>query len=237
MKRRKSSRRRSSARRSHRRRRSNPRRGGLFMLAAPRRRSRRNVSHRRSRRRRNPSLSRIFGGRQGSGGIVPLIVGGGVGFLAARMIPQNFLAQYNKGWTGYALNIAAGAGTGWLLGQVWDRQAAMGAYVGTGVAVLSRIVVEQFNIGGGGGVSGDLDFDLGYYTSDRFPYPQGPGGPFDNFPGTPYLANAPFGATSAAAVRAGQAAAAALPAAAPGAMAGFPSGSNTSGRWADSRWT
>ena len=187
------------------------------------------------RRRRNPGLSSIIGG---GGGIVPLVVGGGVGFLAARMIPQNFLANYNKGWAGYALNAVSGAAAGWLLGKFWSRQAAVGAYVGTGVAVLSRILVEQFNIGGGGGMTGDLDFDLGYYVSDRFPFPQGNGGPYDSFPGSPYLANAPFGPTAAAAVRAGQAAAAALPPAAAAALSGSASRStgDVTGRWADSRW-
>jgi hypothetical protein len=153
------------------------------------------------------------------------------------MIPQNLMASYNTGYTGYALNAGAGIAASFLLGKIWNRDAAMGGYVGTGVAVLSRILVDKFNIGGGGGMSGDLDFDLGYYVSDRFPFPQGAGGPYDNFPGNPYLANAPFAATSAAAVRAGQGAAAALPAGAAGAPGmGFPSGSGT-GRWSDSRWT
>lgn len=159
--------------------------------------------------------------------------GGAIGFLAARMIPQNLLPQYNTGFTGYGLNALSGFGVSFLLGKIWDRDAAMGGYIGTGVAVLSRILVDKFNVGGGGGMSGDLDFDLGYYVSDRFPYPQGAGGPFDNFPGSPYLANAPFAATSAAAVRAGQGAAAALPAAA--GVSGPTA--NPSGRWSDSRWT
>ena len=224
-------RRRSSARRSRKRsyrRRSNP----LFGLMAPRKRRRRSSRHRSSHRgrRRNPGF-RSFAG----GDLTAKIGGGAIGFLAARMIPQNLLPTYNTGWTGYALNAGAGVAASFLLGKIWNRDAAVGGYIGTGIAVLSRVLVEKFNIGGGGGVSGDLDFDLGYYVSDRFPYPQGAGGPYDSFPGTPYLANAPFAATSAAAVRAGQGAAAALPAAAAGGM-GFPSGSGT-GRWADSRWT
>jgi hypothetical protein len=163
--------------------------------------------------------------------------GGAVGFLAARMIPQNLLPQYNTGVTGYALNAGAGIAASWLLGRFWSRDAEVGGYIGTGVAVLSRFLVERFNIGGGGGVSGDLDFDLGYYISDRFPFPQGEGGPYANFPGSPYLANAPFAATSAAAVRAGQAAAA-LPAGAPMASAGGTApGVGPFGRWSDSRWT
>lgn len=222
-------RRRSGARRRSRsshRRRSNPR---FALLAAPRRKHRRRSRNRHyGRRRSNPSVRGMLGGST-----VGMIGGGAVGFLAARMIPQNLLPQYNKGWTGYVLNAVSGAGVGMLLHKFWSREAGIGAYVGTGIAILSRLLVEQFNIGGGGGMSGDLDFDLGYYVSDRFPYPQGAGGPYDNYPGTPYLANAPFAATSAAAVRAGQGAAAALPAAA--GVSG-PTG-NPSGRWSDSRWT
>jgi hypothetical protein len=41
---------------------------------------------------------------------------------------------------------------------------------------------------------------VGYYASDRFPYPQNQGGPFNAFPGSPYLA--PH-SVSAADVRAG----------------------------------
>ena len=165
--------------------------------------------------------------------------GGAVGFLAARMIPQNLLPNYNKGWAGYALNAGSGIAASWLLGRIWSRDAEVGGYIGTGVAVLARVLVEQFNIGGGGGVSGDLDYDLGYYVSDRFPFAQGAGGPYMNYPGNPYLANAPFAATSAAAVRAGQGAAAALPVAVgdAGAVAATPGGVGPFGRWSDSRWT
>jgi hypothetical protein len=220
----------NSRKRSSYRRRSNP----LLGLVAPRKRHRRIKARRSSRGRRRSSNPSIFGREMK---LLPMIAGGGVGFLAARMIPQNLLANYNKGWTGYALNAVVGGGVSYLLGKLWDKDAATGGYVGTGVAVLSRIIVEQFNIGGGGGVSGDLDFDLGYYVSDRFPYPQGSGGPYDNYPGTPYLANAPFAATSAAAVRAGQGAAAALPAAAAPGMGAGQSSAVGSGRWSDSRWT
>lgn len=237
-KRRRANRSRSRRRRTNRsyRRSTNP----LFGLVKPKRRrraSRRRNSMRRFRRR-NPDFGGVSTGR----GIVPLIAGGGVGFLAARFIPQNlpFLKNYNSGWSGYALNVGVGAAASWLLGKFWSREAAMGGYIGTGVAVLSRIITEQFGGASNAGTSGDLEFDLGYYVSDRFPYPQGPGGPYDQYPGTPYLAAGPFQATNATAVRAGQAAAAALPAAAaaaagaasPAGMAGI-----NNGRWEASRWS
>lgn len=189
------------------------------------------------RRRRNPDFGLSSGGR----GIVPLIVGGGVGFLASRFIPQNLpvLKNYNAGWTGYALNAAVGAAASWALGKFWSKEAATGGYIGTGVAVIARIITEQFGGASNAGTSGDLEFDLGYYVSDRFPYPQGPGGPYDQYPGTPYLAAGPFPATNATAVRAGQAAAAALPAAAAAATAAMPAGMAgiSNGRWEASRWS
>ena len=182
-----------------------------------------------------------------------MIGGGAVGFFGSRFIPQNLpmLAQYNTGFMGYGLNALTGLGISWALGKFWNRQAGVGALVGTGLAVLSRIVVEQFGTAtpsatttapssAAPGVSGDMDFDLGYYISDRFPYPQGSGGPFDAYPGTPWLQNPPFPATSAAAVRAGAAAAAvanqlALPSGSivgsPAALPGAPQADRWSSVW------
>jgi hypothetical protein len=71
--------------------------------------------------------------------------------------------------------------------------------------------------------SAAMSGDLAYYVDDRFPFPQGAGGPYVNFPGNPSLSNPPFPATSAAAVRAGAAAAAA---ALPSHVAGI-----GTGRW------
>ncbi|MGH8135065.1 MAG: hypothetical protein ACRER4_01860 [Steroidobacteraceae bacterium] len=166
-----------------------------------------------------------------SGGMIKTTIGAFAGFTGARMIPATLLKQWNNGVTGYALNIGSGLLTAWVVGMA-DSQAGQGAVIGTGLAVLSRILVEQFNVQGAGMGQGDLDFDLGYYVSDRFPYPQGSGGPYDSFPGSPSLLNPPFPATSAAAVRAGAAAAAAaLPGGVP-AMAGVSEG----GRWGTGRW-
>jgi hypothetical protein len=181
------------------------------------------------RRRRNPDgfgrgVRQLF-----SGGMIKTTLGAFAGFAGARMIPATLLKQYNTGITGYALNVGSGLLTAWVVGMA-DAQAGQGAIIGTGLAVLSRILVEQFHVQGAG--LGDVDFDLGYYVSDRFPFPQGAGGPYDTFPGTPSLLNPPFPATSAAAVRAGTAAAAAALPAAPAAMAGVSEG----GRWGTGRW-
>jgi len=205
------------------------------MLMAPRRRRR--SSHRRHHRRgrrRNPSLREFT-----SGSMVEKIGGAAVGFFGARMIPENvaFLAQYNTGWTGYALDLGVGLGLAWGLSKFWSRSAGNYAMIGAGLAVLARIVTEQLGsstpaAAASQSMSGDLDFNLSYYTTGPFPFPQGSGGPYPQFPGTPYL---PGGApiTSASAVRAGAAAAAAVPALAAAAGGGAPQGGG--GRWS-SNW-
>lgn len=199
-------------RRHHRRRRSNPhrahRRRRSFLLA-PRRSH--NPFHRRRRRYHNPR----FGGFTTTD---LLYMGGGalVNGILTRSVPQMLVPQYNTGMVGYALNVGTGALGAWAIGR-FNRRAGQGAWIGMIVAVGQRIIAEQFGGGGAaatGGMSGDLDFDLGYYASERFPFPQGSGGPYDRFPGTPYLAPGAL-PTAASAVHAGRAAAAAaLPAAA-----------------------
>ena len=166
--------------------------------------------------------------------MVQLVGGGAAGFFGSRFIPENLpmLSQYNVGFVGYGMNALAGLAIAWGLGKVWGRSARTGALVGTGVAVLSRIVVEKFSSSPAASVSGlgDLSFNLGYYTSDHFPFPQGAsGGPYQQFPGQPYGQTAMV-PTAATAVRAGATAAtAALPAAA------MPAAGGGGGRWG-SNW-
>jgi hypothetical protein len=211
---------------SRRRRRSNPRRHHRsFMMAN------RGFRHFR-RHRRNPSI----GGMSGSD---LLYAGGGalVNGILARVIPQSFASQYNKGLTGYAMNVGTGALGAWLIGKV-NRKAGFGAWIGMIVAVGQRVISDNFGAGTAaatGGMSGDLDMDLGYYLSDTFPYPQGSGGPYPAFPGTPYMATPALPATAATAVTAGRAAAAAaLPAA--GASQTPDKGQGFVDRWAPA-WT
>jgi hypothetical protein len=174
--------------------------------------------------------------------MISMVGGAGIAFFGSRMIPQNLpmLAQYNSGIVGYALNAGSGLAISWALGKFWNRQAGIGALVGTGVAIIARIISDRMatatpasTANASAAVSGlgaDLDMDLGYYVSDRFPFPQGNGGPFDVFPGSPYLQNPPFPATSASAVRAGAAAATmALP---PANLPGNPSSAMTE-RWSN----
>ena len=222
-------RRRRSAARSHRRRvrrnyhrRSNP----LFAMSArPRRQHRRRSYGRKAhRRRRNPSeVSQLT-----SGGMLETIAGAAAGFFGANAIPSLVpqLANYNTGVTGYLLNAGSGLAVAWALNRFWNRKAGTGALIGTGLSVLLRIVKD--NAASSGNVTAAaMSGDLAYYTDDRFPYPQGAGGPYAGFPGNPYLASPPFPATAASAVRAGAgAAAAALPAAAAPSLHGI-----GTGRW------
>jgi hypothetical protein len=197
------------------------RRNPMMLFGAPRkRRHHRRRSVNRHHRRRNPSGI----GSLDSGGILEMSVGGGIGFLGARMIPQNlpFLASYNSGIPGYALNAASGGLLAWLLGRFWNKKAATGCLIGTAVAVIARVVTDMAGTAtpsttagttaAMSGLGSDLDFDLGYYITE-FPFPQGAaGGPYQPFVGSPYQAS-PWSNTNASAVRAGQAAAAAaLPA-------------------------
>lgn len=112
----------------------------------------------------------------------------------ARAIPQMVLPTFNVGWAGYGLNILAGSLGAWLIGQ-FNRRAGQGAWIGMVVAVGQRIISEKMGAGTAaatGGMSGDLDFDLGYYLADPFPFAQGASaGPYAAFPGTPYTAALP----------------------------------------------
>jgi len=220
-------------RRHHRRTRRVSRRRRNVRMSNPtvfplRRRRRHHHRRRRSngRRRSNPSIRELT-----SGNMLSLVGGGAAGFFGARMIPQNLpmLSQYNTGFVGYALNALSGLGVSMLLGKFVSRSARTGALVGTGVAVVARFVTDRFSGSSMSGL-GDMDYDLSYYTSERFPFPQGvAGGPYQQFPGNPYGA-APMLPTAASAVNAGAAAArAALPAG--GAGQGGDSRYPANGNW------
>jgi hypothetical protein len=208
----------ASRRRNYRR--SNPSR--MMFLAAPRRTRHRARKHH-SRRKRNPSTAiRQFA----SGGLLKMVGGAAVGFLGSNAIPSLIpqLAQYNVGFMGYGIQALTGLGLAWGVKKVLGPQAGYGVLIGTGLSLLLRIVKEHAMTTGSTAAAA-MSGDLAYYVEDRFPFAQGAGGPYANFPGTPSLANPPFPATSAAAVRAGAAAAAAALPAAP-AMHGI-----GTGRW------
>ncbi len=205
-------------RRRNYRRRVNP----FLAMSAPRRHRRRSSGRKRHHRRRSNPLN-VSSFTQG--GILETIGGAAAGFFGANALPSLVpqLAQYNTGLTGYALNAGSGLLISWGLGKFISKRVGYGALIGTGLSILLR-VIKDHAASTGNVTAAAMSGDLAYYGEDRFPYPQGAGGPFALFPGNPSLANPPFPATSAAAVRAGtQAAAAALPAP---ALAGI-----GTGRW------
>jgi hypothetical protein len=189
-----------------------------------------NRSYMHRRRRRNPD------GFAGMSTTELLWGGAGVvgNFLIARSGPAMLLPQYNVGAVGYGLNALFGAAGAWGIGKL-NRQAGVGAWFGLIAALASRFIAENFGSGQAAATSG-MSGDLDYYIGDPFPFAQGAGGPYQAFPGSPYL---PGGApvTSAAAVRAGAAAAAAaLPAATAAAAApGSSMASPATGNWRGSR--
>jgi hypothetical protein len=215
--------RRSAKHRASRRRRythrSNP---GMMFLAAPKRHRRhhRRVHH---RRRRNASRSLSLA-QFGSGGMLQTVGGAAVGFFGSNALPSLIpqFAQYNTGVTGYVLQVISGGVISWGLHRFVGRAWGTGALIGTGLSILLRMIRDHA-ASTGSVTSAAMSGDLAYYVDDRFPFAQGPGGPYANFPGNPSLANPPFPATSAAAVRAGAAAAAA-------ALPSHVSGIGT-GRW------
>jgi hypothetical protein len=218
---------RASRRRSYRRR-SNP----MFALAVPRRKHHKRRSIRRHHRHRNPGLQSFT-----SGGMLQTVGGAAIGFFGSNALPSLIpqLAQYNTGVTGYALQAASGLALSWGLKRFLGKGWGTGALIGTGLSILLRIVKDHA-ASTGSTTSAAMSGDLAYYVDDRFPFAQGAGGPYSNFPGNPSLANPPFPATSAAAVRAGAAAAsAALPAPAMSGIATGRWGVNSAGD--ASRWT
>jgi hypothetical protein len=149
-----------------------------------------------------------------SGGMLQTVGGAAIGFFGSNALPALIpqLAQYNTGITGYAIQAGTGLAMSWALKRFMGKGWGTGALIGTGLSLLLRIVKDHA-ASTGSVASAAMSGDLAYYVDDRFPFAQGAGGPYSNFPGNPSLANPPFPATSAAAVRAGAAAAsAALPA-------------------------
>lgn len=181
---------------------------------------------RRHHRRRNPSF--------GMPSQFPEKVGGALiaGVFGARMLPQILLKDKNSGLLGYAADAAGGGIVSFALGKFIGSAWAEGGWIGTAVAVASRIISDKFSEAfGGAGLSGDLDFDLGYYLSEKFPYYPGAAmGPFQRYPGQKYLTPAAL-PTASTSVAAGTAAAAAAQNAAAALQAKSLSGDRWGSSW------
>lgn len=116
------------------------------------------------------------------------MTGGAIsGGVATRAVPQMLLGANNAGLMGYLANAAVAGIGGWLTGKFFSQKFGQGWLIGGAVALTSRILSDQlnlqvWNLGAGAatapGVSGDLDFDLGFYLQNSFPVPTTGQGPF-----------------------------------------------------------
>lgn len=161
--------------RSHRRR----RRHNPFRLG--RRRNRVVYIHARRHhyRRHNPLLSVPMGD------LVALTGWAVAGMAGTRIIPQMVLPNYNSGIAGYGLNFVTAVGLSWLGGKFGGTKAAQGLLVGGMVGLATRILTDMLGStqAGAWGLSGDLDFDLGFYIPNTFSVPTTGQGPFLLNPG------------------------------------------------------
>jgi hypothetical protein len=200
---------------------------------------RRHRGRRRGNRHINPRRRGGFRRRNPFGldnQLVGLAGGAIVAGIGCRVIPDmSFLASYNTGWTGYALD----AGVGWVISRFGLRHInhnwEVGGYVGTILSVASRIISEKF----GSSIFGNGTDSMSYYMDSPFPYRGDASmGPYPMYPGGRYLGPAAV-PTAATAVQAGQAASAAVQAAAatPSAASAPATAPGGGGGWrGSSRW-
>jgi hypothetical protein len=228
------SRKRRKRNRSSRRRRTRVRhRNPVFAMARPRRRSRRsharraNRHHRRSHR--NPSILGL-----NMSELLAMTAGGVGNGIITRSVPQLLLGTSNTGVMGYGANAAAAFAGAWIIKAMFGARAGTGAIIGGATALVQRIMSDLMGSKLGDlGLSGDLDFDLGFYIGNSFPLPTAGSGP--------YLLNPGYSGSPMPSVSVGGPAIvpAALPAGAAGAVAqpdasGGGHGDGT-GRWGN-RW-
>jgi hypothetical protein len=104
-------------------------------------------------------------------------VQGGAGVLAgvvgARAIPQIIMAGSNTGAMGYAMNIIATLGLGWIAHMIFPRNRTITASViaGGAAATLARAITDQTQYGKYLSLTGMGDWGMGLYLRSNFPYP------------------------------------------------------------------
>ena len=108
------------------------------------------------------------------------MTGGGVANgIITRSVPQLVLGAGNTGVVGYGANAAAAVAGAWLIKSMFGHKAGTGAIVGGFTALAQRIMQDLVGSKLGDlGLSGDLDFDLGFYIGNSFPLPTAGNGPF-----------------------------------------------------------
>jgi len=131
------------------------------------------------RRRHNPFLSVPVGE------LVALTGWAVVGMAGTRIIPQMVLPSQNSGIMGYGLNAVTAVGLSWLGGKFGGTRAAQGILIGGMVGLATRILTDMLGgtQAGAWGLSGDLDFDLGFYIPNSFAVPTTGQGPYLLNPG------------------------------------------------------
>lgn len=161
------------------------------------------------------------------------MTGGGVANgIITRSIPQLVLGANNTGVVGYGANAASAVAGAWAIKALFGARAGTGAIIGGFTALAQRIMQDLVGQKLGDlGLSGDLDFDLGFYIGNNFPLPTAGSGQFLLNPG---YSGGPMPSVS---VGGPALVSAALPAGAAAATADAASGGGHAGvdRWG-SRW-
>src|SRR5271170_402320 len=128
---------------------------------------------------RNPILG------MSGGDLLVETAGAVINGVATRLIPQALLGANNTGIVGYAANAATGLAGAWLASK-FSPKAGHGALLGAAVAVASRILSDTMGQNAlGGGLSGDMGGELGFYVNSAYPLPQASNGPLMLSAGVP----------------------------------------------------
>lgn len=131
------------------------------------------------RRRRNPGTGFGLGNLKEISGMV---LWGTAGALGSRILPQMLLKDSNTGIMGYGANAVTALVGGSLLGKFVSKDAGLnftaGGAVALGLRLWSDYIGKSTITNAGLGLSGDLDFDLGYYVQNSFPLPTAGSGPY-----------------------------------------------------------
>jgi hypothetical protein len=123
----------------------------------------------------------MFGGIS-PGDMLETAVYGTGGFVGARALPQMFLGASNQGVMGYAANLAAALGLGFVAKFI-SPKAGSSVIVGGIIGTAARILSDVMGQGAFGGALGDLQYDLGFYINNTFPLPTTGQGPYLLNPG------------------------------------------------------
>lgn len=113
-----------------------------------------------------------------------MVTGGVANGILTRSGPQLVLGANNTGAIGYGANLITALGGAWVMKAMFGADVGIGAVVGGLSAVAQRIMSDLVGSKLGDlGLSGDLDFDLGFYIGNSFPLPTAGSGQYLLNPG------------------------------------------------------